>query len=559
MQKKEGGPSSVASITVMSSSSSTMASSSSSIPSGGVGTPKLWNKKKLTMKEKKQQFHLTMEKALGGLRVGSRSTTSTLGVGGSKMVASAAHDDNSIVPPTSTDDPQQLGKSEQATDVGTSQVNTSSSSSDQQRIIPSVPSYCFISIEEEINNNINSTPSTDKHCFSLLKRFYDELMTPAFPLEEERDDISDWLWCFSTQMHSKQYPQQAPTNSNDNDEGNEGQRVTKKKNNTENQRRCVMDVILMIQQQQQQQDSDNNNNSSISNKQSTILGGAVIAYYRNSRVGLLSYVVLNEEYRGCGLAKKLHNEALRRMEMLANSYCLDSIESSNNNNNSQNTTALRAIFAETNTHTAGDITPTQCLLRHKSLYNLGYRRVNFPYSQPPLSPEDGSNASFDDIMLLSYLPLSNDYRSRMNQNNTNDESSLMRYCSWFFEKNEINQFVDEEDDDDGNESSNNLLTTTVKMDVNIPLGFIEDFYISQGFRRDATCGSDYRTADYYKFAHWFADRCHLKQQEQQGCGGSGVVEVSLHRPNIAPWEDIKESLLQEWTEEVRKNKPQDLI
>jgi hypothetical protein len=281
----------------------------------------------------------------------------------------------------------------------------------------------------------------------------------------------------------------------------------------------------------------------------------------------LSYVVLNEEYRGCGLAKLLHNEALRRMEMLANSYCFDSIIDNGNNHNSQNdktTAALRAIFAETNTHTAGDITPTQCLLRHKSLYNLGYRRLNFPYSQPPLSPEDGSNASFDDIMLLVYLPLlsndDDDHQSRrMNQNNNND-SSFVRYSSWFFEKNETNQFVNE-DEDDNNEGGNNLLTTTtVKMDVNIPLGFVEDFYISQGFRRDAAaCGSDYRTADYYKFAHWFADRCHLKQREQQGCGGSGVVEVSLHRPNIAPWEDIKESLLHEWTEEVRKNKPQDPI
>jgi len=408
-------------------------------------------------------------------------------------------------------------------------------------------------------------------------------MTPAFPLEEERDDISDWLWCFSTQMHSRQYPQRQRqrnittngSSSNDNDESNVGllRGVTMENDdNTENQRRCVMDVILMIQKQQQHQDSDDDNNSSsssISNKQSTILGGAVIAYYRNSRVGLLSYVVLNEEYRGCGLAKLLHNEALRRMEMLANSYCFDIvIDNDNDDNNSRNnktTAALRAIFAETNTHTAGDTTPTQCLLRHKSLYNLGYRRLNFPYSQPPLSPEDGSNASFDDIMLLVYLPLlSNDdddhhQSRRMNQNNDND-SSFVRYSSWFFEKNEMNQFVNE-DEDDNNEGGNNLLTTTtVKMDVNIPLGFVEDFYISQGFRRDATAcsGSDYRTADYYKFAHWFADRCNLRQQQQQE-GFGGVVEVSLHRPNIAPWEDIKESLLHEWTEEVRKNKPQDPI
>lgn len=556
-----------------------------------------------------------MERALGGLCaavVGRRAAAdddAATGGGGSEMAASAAAAaavtataDSSSVPPPSAmpteDRPrqqrQQTGKKEQgATNVVVAAATTTNSSSSNHQqcstatgaIIP--PShYCFISIEEEINNNINSTPSTDRHCFSLLRRFYDELMTPAFPLEEERDDISDWLWCFSTQMHSRQYPQHRQRNitttnggggsSNDNDESNvgllRGATMEENDNNTENQRRCVMDVILMIQKQQHQ-DSDNDNHSSssssISNKQSTILGGAVIAYYRNSRVGLLSYVVLNEEYRGCGLAKLLHNEALRRMEMLANSYCFDSIINidNGNNHNSQNdktTAALRAIFAETNTHTAGDITPTQCLLRHKSLYNLGYRRLNFPYSQPPLSPEDGSNASFDDIMLLVYLPLlsndDDDHQSRrMNQNNNND-SSFVRYSSWFFEKNETNQFVNE-DEDDNNEGGNNLLTTTtVKMDVNIPLGFVEDFYISQGFRRDAAaCGSDYRTADYYKFAHWFADRCHLKQREQQGCGGSGVVEVSLHRPNIAPWEDIKESLLHEWTEEVRKNKPQDPI
>jgi len=52
----------------------------------------------------------------------------------------------------------------------------------------------------------------------------------------------------------------------------------------------------------------------------------------------------------------------------------------------------------------GDATPEQSLLRHNSLYNLGYPLVLSPYAQPPLTTDD-VDGSFDDIMmLLSYFP-----------------------------------------------------------------------------------------------------------------------------------------------------------
>ena len=97
------------------------------------------------------------------------------------------------------------------------------------------------------------------------------------------------------------------------------------------------------------------------------------------------------------------------------------------------------------------------------------------------------------------------------------------------------------------------------MDVNIPFGYVEDFYRSV-FRSDSeartdseanttddddTVGSkgipDYRTADYYKFARWFA---HDRIIKLKG------VEVSLRSPTM-PWKDCKDLLKLEWKESVR--------
>jgi hypothetical protein len=45
-------------------------------------------------------------------------------------------------------------------------------------------------------------------CFALLDQFYASLMIPTFPLDEERDDIHDWMTNFRKQMVEQQQQQQ---------------------------------------------------------------------------------------------------------------------------------------------------------------------------------------------------------------------------------------------------------------------------------------------------------------------------------------------------------------
>lgn len=589
--------------------------------------------------------------------------------------------------------------------------------------------YRFISIDEECindaspaeetttttgdNNNNDTIIVDDPQCFSLLSQFYQELMIPTFPLEEERDDINDWYDCFRSQiklrkhlLHVKEQEEirgvlmhglgkigcgevgvakmvQRMANTNDNGDGDE-------------EEECyfdgpAMDVILMIRDDKDfdnneeddgqyfvkrsrssllrsqssmygglytpdnEMDGDNialplpdttedvnellqrrrsaaSNRSSLLSRQSslygglytpstsidehkheeyddlepatllaaserdaelsnnqhqsnqeiskkkkkyTIIGGAAIEYYKQSRVGLLSYVVLHREYRGCGLAKYLHLEALRRMEMLAASYAIDATlptphlkqDGSRVQNNKP---VLQAIFAETNTPNAGDITPEQSLLRHKSLYNLGYRLVHFPYAQPPLSTEN-VDGSFDDIVLLVYFPFDDvsdmelqlqlqmaldkrndgsvdaimskngsgnhdDALEEANKLKNENENVIKRFCPWFVEN--INKKECRSDINTQNDSN------TVQMDINIPFQYVEDFYqsvfgydnidnneveeiegdvnLNDRTSNEATAdgassenGSiegipDYHQARYYQLAHWF---CHNRKQQ----------------------------------------------
>ena len=263
--------------------------------------------------------------------------------------------------------------------------------------------YQFISIYEECCNvasvdDISLSSPSPQHpsCFNLLQQFYDELMIPTFA-SSQRDDINDWYECFRMQikLHGHRIYKRRQQDINDaltNGLQEEGvaskiQQFACCNDIEEEVCECnpVMDVILMVVDDKEIEAEENN-------KQQQIIGGAVVEYYKQSRVGLLSYIVLHNKFRGHGLVKSLHGEALSRLEVLADNYGTDEEgELSSHNNN------LQAIFAETNTVVAGDDTPDQCLLRHKSLYNLGYRLVHFPYAQPPLSTKD-MDASFNDIV-----------------------------------------------------------------------------------------------------------------------------------------------------------------
>lgn len=429
--------------------------------------------------------------------------------------------------------------------------------------------YDFVSIEEECDASNDGKEKPP--CFSLLEQFYDELMIPTFPLEEERDDIDDWFECFRLQMKQRHQLHEQKLQDDIKQALTEGfkeegiaEAVQKLSNITIDDDGefdgPAMDVVLMILDDGSDDDNndDSNNEVTITNatgrfprrrssrirmslhgglyappksvqndNKTIIIGGAAVEYYKQSRVGLLSYVVLRDSFRGCGLARYLHEEALSRLEHLSNVY--GASFQKERNRQSESKPLLQAVFAETNTAEAGDVTPEQSLLRHNSLYNLGYRLVSFPYAQPPLTTDD-VDGSFDDIMLLTYFPF--DGNTLRSARKSGEDSTTMRHCQWFSQQKDLSEVTE------------NMSST--QMNVNIPFLYVEDFYQSV-FGYDTTDDDseatqvegipDYHTAKYYKLAHWFT-------RHRLG-NGSGSVGVSLDRP---PWNDCKENLGNEFDE-----------
>ena len=420
--------------------------------------------------------------------------------------------------------------------------------------------FDLVSIEEECPPSVDGEKKPP--CLSFLQQFYDELMIPTF-LEEERDDIEDWFECFRLQM-KKRYQLQEQRQQEDIKQAlteviqEEGiaEALHKLSNSTINDNAefdgPAMDVVLMILNEGSEDDASRNDvttnatrrfprrrSSRIrmsmygglyapkSDQNATlyrdgvkpiIIGGAAVHYYKTSRVGLLSYIVLRDEFRGCGLARYLHEEALSRLENLANVY--GAAFQKERRRNSDSTPLLQAVFAETNTAEAGDVTPEQSLLRHNSLYNLGYRLVSFPYAQPPLKTDD-VDSSFDEILLLTYFPY-----DEQTLRTTCNVGEYSRYCQWFLHQNASS-------------------TTQVRMDVKIPFLYVEDFYQSV-FGYDSNDVPDYRTAKYYKLVLWFT--C------QKRGDGKGRVNISLGRP---PWNDFKEILGNEFEESLTLDRAED--
>lgn len=446
--------------------------------------------------------------------------------------------------------------------------------------------YCFISIEEECAkellplvssltaaNDLGTTLSqTDPKCFALLNQFYTELMIPTFPLEDERDDIHDWLTCFRTQMMEQQHHQAGIVTETRTEAFGFGEaemfrgRGSLKK----------LDVIIMVEIESIHEDETKDDNNAkylykrgnstekfvLSNTSKhnivNIIGAATIEYFKLSKVGLIGYIALHREHRGHGLSKVMHEEALIRMEILANKYGAGT-------SNKSHAPLLHAIFAETNSLAAGDTTPVDCRARHEILYNLGYRLIHFPYSQPPLRKDD-VNASFDDIMLLVYFPYHEDNvlynKFDDDKLNSNELNKNRQYCSWFLDNKHENS-------GDGNGTSNYDSSCIVaQMNVKLLWTFVEelyqvtfiyntdsDTYTSEGEDGDKddekkvllTMPQNYCTANYYKLAHWFTHHRH----NQQDC-----AQVCLSRPSIAPWEDIKDILLPEFEEwKLRGDQP----
>ncbi|KAL3781029.1 hypothetical protein HJC23_007925 [Cyclotella cryptica] len=418
--------------------------------------------------------------------------------------------------------------------------------------------YRFVSIDDECNNwQVHSSPDSDSPpCFALLRQFYDDLMIPTFPLEDERDDLDDWFECFRFQMKQSQRASDVQSSHN----LTEREKLMLQAN--------AMDVILMILDNSSSTGDEHatEGNQSIPSRQvfdetrrlasfaglfaplteddasratkPVIIGGAAVEYYKESRVGLLSYIVLHSDFRARGLAVHLHSEALSRLKRLSTLY---SVPMSKSNEDPEVSLAaaplIQAVFAETNTAAAGDVTPEQSLLRHKALYKLGYRLVNFPYAQPPLSTED-VDGSFDDLLLLVYFPFCEDDVSeskdimdeKVTDHKATDDAELI------LSKDEAHTLYP------WYRRQSNLVP---RMNVDIPFCFVEDFYKSvfgynssseSPVNREVVEGiPDYRTAKFFQLAHWFS-----RNREN-----SGSVDVNLCGP---PWEDCKDRLYTEFFE-----------
>jgi len=387
-------------------------------------------------------------------------------------------------------------------------------------------------------------------------------MLPAFPLEDERDDLEDWFACFRDQMELRQrqfrlrrQEEVKDVLADDSEEGCVATRVLRPASTAETEADTTvvdcdfegpaMDVIIMVQREEEEEDAHRQ-----AQRKRVIIGGAAVEYYKKSSVGLLSYIVLHPDARGCGLATPLHEEALDRLETLARRYgtasvreqqvATTAISSKMLLPNPSRTPRLRAIFAETNTAAAGDVTPEQSLVRHKFLFRLGYRLVQFPYAQPPLTTKD-VNATFDDIVLLVYFPFNSACKIERQYLTTDSDERVAsnrgvieRYCPWFLEKKCYH---------DGSSADSN----TVQMNSNIPFQYIEDFYRSvftygvEGKERldhlESGVGNipDYRKTDYYSLARWFTHDWHKDT--------TGVV-VCLCAP--VPWKDCKGGLIPYW-------------
>ena len=116
-------------------------------------------------------------------------------------------------------------------------------------------------------------------------------------------------------------------------------------------------------------------------------GGIAFEYYRDSRCGLLTYLVTAPDWRRRGLGTQLVQGALGRLQREAGAHGAD----------------LRGVFAEAEDPaqvSASDAT-MQPRERLTALARLGARRVCIPYVQPALA---GGSGPCRHLLLLAFHP-----------------------------------------------------------------------------------------------------------------------------------------------------------
>ncbi|HEY9199874.1 MAG TPA: GNAT family N-acetyltransferase [Gammaproteobacteria bacterium] len=121
--------------------------------------------------------------------------------------------------------------------------------------------------------------------------------------------------------------------------------------------------------------------------QPEILGGMAFEYYRDSRCGLLTYLVTDPAHRRRGLARRLIRQAVALLQRDA----------------SESGAELRGVFSETEDPRQVGAQGNAMSPRDRltALARLGARRIDIPYVQPAL---EGGSGRCRHLLLLAFYP-----------------------------------------------------------------------------------------------------------------------------------------------------------
>ena len=191
----------------------------------------------------------------------------------------------------------------------------------------------------------------------LLKRFYDELMVPNFPLADELDSI-EYMESMLKDADDDEAEEDPAKQSN----AIQGMTMTSKD--------VDFHILLMLSFPTAPVEGKRPNYAD-----ATILGGVVFEYYIQANVGLLTYLLVSPKYRGM------------RLGFILTEQCRESLES--NAKSRGHLAGCNAIFLETNSATkvkaSNDVMAPA--LRHQIFFKMGLRLVDCDYVQPPLATD----------------------------------------------------------------------------------------------------------------------------------------------------------------------------
>eukprot|EP01132_Coremiostelium_polycephalum_P011114 gene11114-13598_t len=209
--------------------------------------------------------------------------------------------------------------------------------------------------------------------YNVLKRFYNELMIPNFPKEDELEPLDNWVEMFQDGISNTTTTTTTTSISNDTTTSDQQEQQKFKifdpvlLTDVENTGEVVFHIILAICPKELKTEK----------QKSDIMGGVVFEFYPTINCGCITYLLVNDEYRGQGLAGLLIREATEKLM--------------ENGRNRGHFGGCNAIFLETNS--ADKVSKEDDVMdpaqRHSIFHRLGIRLLDFDYVQPPLSKELG--------------------------------------------------------------------------------------------------------------------------------------------------------------------------